>query len=497
MAYERVLLANVGKPDSRSIKSYRASGGYKGLEKALSMTPDELVEFVKQANLRGRGGAGFPAGVKWSFLPKDREITYLCVNADESEPPTFSNRVLMENDPHMVLEGILIAGYATRTRVAYIYMRGEFTEQFHIMQKALDEAYEAGLFGQNILGSGWDMDCYIHRGAGAYICGEETGLIESLEGKRGWPRIKPPFPAVSGVFGKPTVVNNVETLSCLPHILTRGLEWWNSLGPKGSEGTKLYCISGPVKRPGCYEAPCGITVRELIYGEDFGGGTLDGRKVKAVGPGGISMGFLRGDTFPRNPGDEPNPAEDYDELDCKLDFNDVRRYGLLGLGTAAAVVITEDVDIRDVLYNVTRFFSHESCGQCTHCREGTTWMHKIATRIREGAGRLVDLDILEELSYNMGMMPGMNICGLSDGAAWPVRTLVQKFRRELEEHIRRQDPTQVVERIRRTNPAAYELPILQGRAKVYPSGTFLPIDEYQRRIRATIKEPGRQPTGSP
>ena len=273
----------------------------------------------------------------------------------------------METDPHMLLEGILIAGYATRTTVAYIYMRGEFIEQFHILQKAIDEAYEAGYFGENILGSGYDLDCYIHRGAGAYICGEETGLIESLEGKRGWPRIKPPFPAVEGAFRKPTVVNNVETLACLPHILTRGVDWWQSLGPEGSHGPKMYCVSGPVNKPGCYEGPLGITVRDLIYADEFGGGMRDGKKVKAVLPGGFSMGVLRGDMFPKAPDGTVDPAQDYDELDARLDFDDVRRYGLLGLGTAAAVVVAEDTDIRDVLLNVARFYAMESCGQCTQC----------------------------------------------------------------------------------------------------------------------------------
>jgi NADH-quinone oxidoreductase subunit F len=425
------------------------------------MSADELIELVKRANLRGRGGAGFPAGVKWSFLPKDRQVTYLCVNADESEPPTFCNRVLMEHDPHMLLEGVLIAGYATRTTVAYIYMRGEFTEQFHIMQKALDEAYAAGYFGKDILGSGYDLECYIHRGAGAYVCGEETGLIESLEGKRGWPRIKPPFPAVEGVFAKPTVVNNVETLACLPHILTRGVDWWLGMGTEHSKGTKMYCVSGPVERPGCYEAPLGITVRDLIYSDDFGGGMTGGKKVKCVLPGGLSMGALRGDLFPKN----PDPAKvdlksDYDELDCKLDFDDVRRYGLLGLGTAAAVVVPEDVDMREVLYNCARFYAHESCGQCTQCREGTAWMAKVARRILEGAGRTVDLDMLVEMTLNMGMMPGLSICGLPDGAAWPIRTIVQKFRGEFEQRIAEQAPRAAERWIRSVNPAAYELPIL-------------------------------------
>ena len=461
MAYERYLMKNVGVPNSRSIETYKSGGGYAGAAKALKMKPDEIVELVKKANLRGRGGAGFPAGVKWSFLPSDREITYLCVNADESEPPTFSNRVLMENDPHMLLEGILIAGYATRTTVAYLYMRGEFTELFHIMQKAIDEAYAAGYLGKNILGTGHALDCYIHRGAGAYVCGEETGLIESLEGRRGWPRIKPPFPAVEGAFHKPTVVNNVETLACLPHILTRGLDWWLSLGTENSKGPHMYCVSGPVNRPGCYEGPLGITCRELIYGEDFGNGMRDGRKVKAVFPGGLSMGVLRGDMFPKNPGDKPDPDADYDELDCKLDFDDPRRYGLMGLGTAALVVVPEDTDIRAVTVNVARFFALESCGQCTQCREGTMWMYKVAERIRDGAGRSFDLDVLAEVTQNMGMMPGLSICGLADGAAWPIAMLVQKFRVEFERHIAAQAPDAAARRIREINPAAYELPILR------------------------------------
>ncbi len=474
MAFERVLMKHVGVPNSTSLAAYKADGGYEGAAKALHMKPDDLVELVQKANLRGRGGAGFPAGMKWSFLPKDRQVTYLCVNADESEPPTFSNRVLMEADPHLLLEGILIAGFATRTAVAYIYLRGEFMEQFHILQRALDEAYAAGYFGQNILGTGYNLECYIHRGAGAYICGEETGLIESLEGKRGWPRIKPPFPAVEGVFRKPTVVNNVETLACLPPILTRGLDWWLSLGTENSKGPKMYCISGPVNRPGCYEAPLGLSCRELIYGADFGGGMRDGQKIKAVFPGGISMGALRGDLFPKAPDGKVDPKQDYDELDCRLDFDDPRRYDLLGLGTAAAVVVPEDVDIRDVLVNVTRFFAHESCGQCTHCREGTTWMYKIAQRLRAGAGRSLDLDLLVELARNMGMMPGMSICGLADGAAWPVRTVVQKFRKEFAQRISEQEPGAAERRIRQTNPAAYDEPIRQGRETLYVGGTFIP-----------------------
>ncbi|UCG33778.1 MAG: NADH-quinone oxidoreductase subunit NuoF [Phycisphaerales bacterium] len=426
--FEPVLLRNVGVENSASLKVYTQRGGYRSAAKALKMNPENVVEEVKRANLRGRGGAGFPAGVKWGFLPKGRKITYLCVNADESEPPTFSNRVLMENDPHQLLEGILIAGYATRTTTAYIYMRVEFHEQFHILQKAVDEAYEAGWLGKNIQGSGYSLDCYIHRGAGAYVCGEETGLIESLEGKRGQPRIKPPFPAVEGLFHKPTVVNNVETLCCVPHIIERGADWFTSVGPPHSTGPKLFCISGPVKRPGCYEAAMDITVRDLVYGEQFGGGMSDGKELKAVMPGGVSMGIITAD-----------------EIDCKLDFEDPRNYGLLGLGTSAAVVIDTDTDMRDVLYNICRFFGTESCGQCTHCREGTAWAMRIADRLRKGAGRKEDLDVLVDVANNMGMMPGMNICGLSDGAAFPIRMIVEKFRAEFEEHIRNQRPGRVLE----------------------------------------------------
>ncbi len=364
------------------------------------------------------------------------------MNFDESEPGTFNNRYLVENDPHQLLEGILIAGHATKTVTAYIYIRVEFHEVFHILQRALDEAYAAGYFGKNIFGTEYSLDCYIHRGAGAYVCGEETGLMESLEGKRGWPRIKPPFPAIEGVFRKPTVVNNVETLACLPHIVERGAGWFNSIGTPGSAGSKLYTISGPVKRPGCFEAPLGLSVRELIYGDDYGRGMIGDKKVKGVIPGGLSVGILTAD-----------------ELDCKLDFDDVRKYGLLGLGTAGTIVINEDADIRKVLANVARFYAHESCGQCTQCREGTGWMAKMAERLAAGAGRIEDLDLITQLTFNMGMMPGMSICGLPDGAAYPIRTILQKYRSEFEEHIRRADAVHVEAAIKRRVPTAYSLPI--------------------------------------
>jgi NADH-quinone oxidoreductase subunit F len=350
----------------------------------------------------------------------------MCINADESEPCTFNNRILMEEDPHQVLEGIILSCYATRATTAYCYIRYEYGRAFRAMQRAIDEAYSAGLLGRNILGKDFQLDVYQHRGAGAYICGEETGLIESLEGKRGWPRIKPPFPAVEGAFRKPTVVNNIETVACVTHIVDRGAEWFKSIGvppdPKnprdaGSYGPKLYCISGHVNKPGCVELPLGVTVRELI--DQHGAGVWKSRKAKGAIPGGISMGVMT-----------------EAEFDTPLDFNGPAKVGCLGHGTAAVTVFDEETSIVDVLYNVARFFAHESCGQCTPCREGTGWMLKISDRIRRGRGRLEDLKVLDEIGQSIGIMPGTTICGLADGAGWPVKQIVRKFRRELEEYIR-------------------------------------------------------------
>jgi NADH-quinone oxidoreductase subunit F len=427
--YEPVLLRRVGKPMSQAINTYIADGGYRALRKTVTeMTPEQVVEAVKSSGLRGRGGAGFPCGLKWTFLPKNHPgPVYLCVNADESEPGTFNNRVLMEEDPHQVLEGIILAAYATRTWAAYIYLRYEYGRSYRTLQRAIDEAYGHGFLGQNILGKGFNLDVYLHRGAGAYICGEETGLIESLEGKRAWPRIKPPFPAVEGAFRKPTVVNNIETLACVTHIMDRGADWFKSIGvppdPKnprdaGSYGPKLYNLSGHVNRPGTYEAPLGITVRELV--DKYGGGVWKNRKAKGCIPGGLSMGFLT-----------------EKEFDTPLDFNGPGKAGCLGLGTAAVIVFDEETSIVDVLYNSCRFFAHESCGQCTPCREGTGWMMKILDRMRRGQGRLEDLQILDEVAKGMGIIPGTTICGLADGAAWPVKNAIQKFRGEFEEYIRK------------------------------------------------------------
>jgi NADH-quinone oxidoreductase subunit F len=426
--FEPVLLRRILKKASPSLDAYRADGGYRALAKALNeMTPAQVVDAVKASNLRGRGGAGFPCGLKWTFLPKGHPgPIYMCINADESEPCTFNNRILMEEDPHQVLEGVILSCYATRATTAYIYIRYEYGRSTRAMQQAIDEAYAANLLGKNILGKDFNLDAYIHRGAGAYICGEETGLIESLEGKRAWPRIKPPFPAVEGAFRKPTVVNNIETLACVTHIIDRGVEWFKSMGvpsdPKnprdaGSYGPKLYCISGHVNKPCCVELPLGVTARELI--DVHGGGVWKGRKAKAVIPGGISMGVMT-----------------FDELDTPLDFAGPGKVGCLGLGTAAVTVIDDQTSIVDVLYNICRFFDHESCGQCTPCREGTGWMLKIADRLRRGQGRLEDLQILEEVGHNMGIMPGTTICGLADGAGWPVKQIVQKYGDELKQYIK-------------------------------------------------------------
>lgn len=425
--FEPVLLRRWGMSGSTTLDVYQKDGGYVGLRNALAKKPEEVTQTVIDSGLRGRGGAGFSTGTKWTFLPKGYDgPIYLCINGDESEPGTFNNRVLIEEDPHQVLEGIVIAGYAVKATTAYFYLRYEYGKCYRTLQKAIDEMYANNLLGKNILGSGYSLDIHLHRGACAYICGEETGLIESLEGKRAWPRIKPPFPAVEGAFRKPTIVNNVETMACVTQILDKGPDWFKTMGvPKdpnnprdgGSYGPKLYCISGHVNKPGLVELPLGITARELI--DQHAGGVWKGRKAKAVVPGGISMGFLSAD-----------------ELDTPLDFNGPGKVGCLGLGTAAVIVIDDATSMVDVLYNTCRFFAHESCGQCTPCREGTAWSSKILKRIREGRGKLDDLKTLEDISKSIGIMPGTTICGLADGAAWPIKNALQKFRPELEEYIK-------------------------------------------------------------
>jgi NADH-quinone oxidoreductase subunit F len=421
MPAEKILLARVGRKDSRAIDTYVEDGGYKALKTVLTggWSPEKLTGEVKKSGLRGRGGAGFPTGVKWGFVPKDTKgkPVYLLCNADESEPGTFKDRLLMEEDPHQVIEGMILSAYALKCRDAYIYIRGEFYLGARILNTAIAEAYSKGFLGKNILGSGYDLDLTVHRGAGAYICGEETGLIESLEGKRGQPRIKPPFPAVHGVFGCPTIVNNVETLACVVHIVNRGAEWFAKIGRnEKNSGPKLYCLSGHVVRPGVYEAPMGLQMKELLFGADFGQGMKNGRKVKAVIPGGASAAML---TAP-------------EIEDCPLDFDGVAAKGSM-LGSAAIIVMNEDTCIVDAAQNLSKFFSHESCGQCTPCREGTPWLLKVLTRIEEGKGRNEDIDLLEKISNQMAN--GMTICVFADAAIAPVLSSVGKFRDEFRYHV--------------------------------------------------------------
>jgi NADH-quinone oxidoreductase subunit F len=421
VAYEKVLLARMGRENSHEIDTYLADGGYAAWSRILAEKPDpdSITDTVKKSGLRGRGGAGFPTGVKWSFIPKDTKgkPIYLVLNADESEPGTFKDRLLIEQDPHLVLEGMMISAYAIRSRTAYIYIRGEFWDGARILEKAIGQARARGLLGNDIRGSGYSLEIWVHRGAGAYICGEETGLLESLEGKRGQPRVKPPFPAVSGAFACPTIVNNVETLSCVPLILNRGAEWFSGIGRnEKNTGPKLYCLSGHVNRPGVYEAAMGLPLKELIYGDEFGRGMRGGRKIKAVIPGGASAPVLT-----------PGEIED-----CPLDFDGVAAKGSM-LGSAAIVVMNEDTCIVRAAGNLAKFFAHESCGQCTPCREGCPWLVKVLTRIESGEGRAEDIDLLTSVAKNMNN--GMTLCVFADAAVGHVLSTVPKFRAEYEHHV--------------------------------------------------------------
>ncbi len=411
---------------------YVKTGGYKGLRKALSMKPDAVTAEVKDSGLRGRGGAGFPTGLKWTFLPKVEEgkpvgVRYLAVNADESEPGTFKDRLLMDFDPHLMLEGIAICCYACRLSTAFIYIRGEYMHQAIVVEEAIREAYQHGIFGkQGLLGGAstaaggpWAVECYVHRGAGAYICGEETGLLESLEGKRGWPRIKPPFPAVKGLFGKPTIINNVETLAHLPSIIEHGKDWFLKQGVQGSPGTKLFGVSGHVNRPGLYECDLGIPLRVLVESKDYCQGMRHGKRYKGAIAGGVSTGILGPDQF-----------------DAEMDFDIGRKYNVLGLGTACPTVFDEDTDMVAVARNIARFFKHESCGQCTPCREGSGWLYQLMCRIEKGDARTKDLDLALEIATSMGAMPGTTICGLADGNNWAIRTIINKYRDEFEARVK-------------------------------------------------------------
>jgi NADH-quinone oxidoreductase subunit F len=412
----RMISRGFGDPRARSLEGWRELEGYQALERALGMARDEVIEEVKASGLRGRGGAGFPTGVKWSFMPKEkRGPHYLCCNADESEPGTFKDRELMRWTPHQVIEGCLIAAYAIQADHVYIYCRGEFSEANEILAKALEDAYAANLVGTGILGSDVKIDVTVHMGAGAYICGEETALMNSLEGRRGLPRVKPPFPAAVGVFGKPTTVNNVETLAAVPHIVRNGGEWYRQWGSEKSPGTKLFCVSGHVERPGNYELPLGFPLMELI--EDVCGGIRSGRRLKAVIPGGASVPIMS--------------AADCEG--CRLDYEGVVEAGSM-LGCASVIVMDDTTNIVKQVRRMVDFFSHESCGQCTPCREGTTWLSRTLRRIEGGRGTGQDLETLLDLGRQM---TGTTICVLSDSAAAPVASSIQKFEEDYLALIRR------------------------------------------------------------
>ncbi len=403
---ETVLTKNFNVPNAHTIDVYEKTGGYDALKKALQMKPVEVLEEVKKSGLRGRGGAGFPAGMKWGFVPQNTgKPIYLCVNADESEPGTFKDRALLELDPHRVIEGAMIAAHAINCRTAYIYIRGEFDLSYRRLQTALSESYAKKYLGET-------LNIYIHRGAGAYICGEETALLESIEGKRGYPRIKPPFPAIAGLFGCPTVVNNVETIAALPYILAQGAEAYKKMGTEKSPGTKLFSVSGPVKKPGVYEVPLGYPMRKFIY-EDVGG-MLPGKTLKAVVPGGSSMPILT--------------AQEVE--DVNLDYESIQAKGSL-LGSGGMIVIDEDTCIVWALENLARFYAHESCGQCTPCREGTGWSYKILKRMVAGDSRPGDIELLLDIGKKM---TGTTICVLADSLAMPIASYIGKFRGEFEAH---------------------------------------------------------------
>jgi NADH-quinone oxidoreductase subunit F len=417
VAYEPVLTSHVGETNAFTLDFYTSRlRGYEALRKALTLKPGDIIEQVKASGLRGRGGAGFPTGLKWQFVLKDTpKPKYIACNADESEPGTFKDHVLMERNPHLLIEGCAISCYAIGAKVAYIYIRGEFHHVQQHLEAAIEEAYRAGLLGRNILGSGFDCDVYVHRGAGAYEAGEETALIESLEGKRAQPRLKPPFPAVAGLYQCPTAVNNVETLCNVPLIVLNGPEWFAALGPEKNGGPKLYCVSGHVKRPGVYEASMHTTLRELIFGEQFAQGMLGGRAFKAIIPGGSSVPILL---------DE--------QLDTPASFDHVQKAGSL-LGSAGLIVMDDTVCMVWLAMNLLHFYRHESCGKCTPCREGGDWLYKLLVRVEQGEGREKDIDLLYGVANNI---VGKTLCAFGDAAATPVLTTLKLFRHEFEAHVR-------------------------------------------------------------
>jgi len=430
----KLVSARFGNPEAQTLAGYEKTGGYSTLRKALAMRPDDITNEVKASNLRGRGGAGFSTGMKWSFVPKDAKAVHLVCNADESEPGTCKDRELIYWDPHLLIEGMIISAHALKAVHNYIYIRGEMMREYAVLQKAVDEAYARGYLGKNILGTGLEVHLTVHRGAGAYICGEETALLNSLEGLRGQPRLKPPFPAVKGLFGNPTIVNNVETLMNVPFIIDKGGAWFNELGTGRSGGTRMLCVSGHVNKPGVFELPMGITFNQVI--NDVCGGVWKGRKVKAVIPGGVSM-----------------PPLDIDELDVPCEFDALQTderikpvmvtptqtFDLGGgrqlrtmAGSGGVVVLDDQTDIPKAVWRIMKFFAHESCGQCTPCREGTGWLEKVSRRVADGHGKPDDLDLLASIAHGIA---GNTICALGDAAAWPMLGFLTKFRADFEAAI--------------------------------------------------------------
>lgn len=425
---KKLLLEKVNIPGIETYEVYRREGGYKSVEKALKeMTPEAMVEEVKKSGLRGRGGAGFPTGMKWSFLAKPEGVPrHLVCNADESEPGTFKDRYLMEKLPHLLIEGMIVSSIALGANTSYIYIRGEYAYVYKIMEKAIREAYAAGWLGKNIQGLGYDLDVHMQIGAGAYICGEETALLESLEGKRGNPRIKPPFPAVAGLWGRPTVVNNVETIMAVVPIINLGGDAYAAIGVGKSTGTKLISASGHLNKPGVYEIELGLPVEEFIYSDEYCGGIRNGRKLKAVVAGGSSVPILPAHLITHTTNGEKRLMSYESLADGGFESGTM-------LGSGGFIAMDEDTSIVKNLYTFTRFYHHESCGQCSPCREGTGWMEKILHKILQGKGTLEDVDLLWDLQKNI---EGKTICPLGDAAAWPVASAIRHFRADFEEYVR-------------------------------------------------------------
>ena len=411
---EKVVTRNFGQVDSHRLATYLKNKGYEGARKALAMTPAQIIDEIKRSYLRGLGGAGFATGMKWGFIPKDSsKPKYLVVNGDEGEPGTFKDKYIFEQDPHALLEGIIITCHAIGSHKAYVYIRGEYLKSIQTLQGAIDEAYKNNFLGKGIMGTSFDLDVVIHQGAGAYICGEETALLESLEGKKGFPRLKPPFPAVVGLFGCPTVINNVETLACVPPIFVNGSEWFFKLGYANHGGNRIFCVSGHVNKPGIYELSAGTTLREIIY--QHAGGIPHGRKLKAVIPGGISAPILTPD-----------------QIDVKMDFDSLKTIGSMA-GSGGIIVMDDSTCMVWAAMVAARFFAHESCGQCSPCREGSGWVYRDLQRIYAGRGRPVDLVNLPGIVGNIG---GNTICAFGDAVTMSVGSYIAKFRNEFEYHIK-------------------------------------------------------------